>query len=292
MSEIQALLRRHNIVVQELRRTFKCDEDSILKCAEKRSDWILSSGSFFSESRRLALAVVLELGTKLPPLEDAIGLIALAEASNDALLSDTLYQIEWNKRDFLDVAEFQGIRKTVVQQNYVRAKRKISLLKILPRTAGKVRIETLENAADGKWKSLNSLEATLLACAFAASWRELASDLRILVGPRSLRQSFGRFRVEETKRVPSAPATGKRITESVAKYSQFRQYLVKGRDDEFEVRVSFGKAETNFFWVAGSSLGIVSKQGKWIGEINKSKPILSTKSDSSATEFSLRLLPS
>lgn len=291
MAEISEILRRHSVAVQEMVETLGLPFDSVRTTVEKRLEWILSSDSFSLESRRLTLAAVSALSKNLRPRKEAIRTIALAEATQDSLLADTLYQIDWNGIEAIKVGQKQCLKKTVVQQNCARAKRVIVPLKIHERIIGKVRQKSLDDATIGKLKSFNLLEATILCNAFAASWREIASELRIVVGPRSLKPSFGRFWVEETQRTPAAPAIGKQIAETHASYFLTKQFLVKGRTDEFEMRVSIGGGETSFFWISGSSLGVVSDKGSWMGEVNEHNPLLIIQNVDTSNEYSLRTMP-
>lgn len=284
-------MRRHDVALQQIHSDLGISFESIAKSIEFHLDWIKSSERFELESRRLCVAIAIECYKSLKSRDNAFSVLCLAEATGDALLADTVYQLDWLGTDPMDLGIRQGLKKTVVHQNYSRAMRLAKTLLVKPRSVGKLRQKPLQDWADKKWKPINPFEASLLCHAFSASWKELASELKFAIGPRSLKPTFGRFWVEEARRNPHSPVTGKRVAESSVGYSNARQYLLKGRSEEFELRVTFESDEVNFFWLRGQDVGITKNGGRWIGEINQSNPLLTVSGLSQDNEFSLIALP-
>lgn len=154
------------------------------------------------------------------------------------------------------------------------------------RTAESELLKALKNPRD--LSTLPSESQELVVDAFAAATHEAALEVRILIGPRSIRSTRGRPWIEEPARAPSPPS---RVAERKNAYGSSKTYSVKSPEQGWSIRVVQSESGVNIFWLEGANgVAVSSAEGKSIGSIGKWSPSLSLPGITLPAELRLRAM--
>jgi len=229
-------------------------------------------------------------------IDEPIAVTKQVESMSEAHLRDTLYLHHWLGKSVEEIAEMQSIRVLTVKQNHSWAVKKFGgevpdawRSRFADRPAVDAPLESLLTGSD----SLSPSEQELYTDAMSAAARCLSSKRTFVVGPRTVRVSYGRAWVESPERLPIAEQR-LMAAEERASYERTKLFTLTAQPEAFTIRFTrveteSGRPEMSLWWQSGRGpTAVLDDKGNFIAECGPGNPSFRFDVPDIPFEFSIR----